>query len=102
MSFTDLSKQYLADSERWFPDLHLTPTSQIVHFGLGLAGEAGEVANLIKKFNRGSIRLLELRDEIAHEIADVIAYALDLAAVLDIDVDEALSEKRAICEARWG
>lgn len=95
-----LGDQMLADSARWFPDLHTDRSTQVVHFALGLAGEVGELVNLVKKWNRGDP--VDLREAIGHEVADVLTYLLDLARSLEIDVDAAVAEKRAICESRWG
>jgi NTP pyrophosphatase (non-canonical NTP hydrolase) len=101
-TLNDLGDRMVADSERWFPKLHETDHSAAVHFALGLAGEVGELVNLVKKVNRGSTSYVDVLADLAYEVADVLVYLLDLARVLGIDVDRALAEKHAICEARWG
>lgn len=67
---------------------------------LGLAGEAGEVANFVKK---------RWRDQIAHdedlqkEVADVCAYAFMLADALGMTPDllmQTISEKQAVFIAK--
>ncbi|HEX9332976.1 MAG TPA: nucleoside triphosphate pyrophosphohydrolase family protein [Anaerolineales bacterium] len=58
----------------------------VVWNALGLAGEAGEVAELVKKgvFHRHSIDLTKLEKE----IGDVLWYAAALCTTLDLDLGE--------------
>ena len=57
---------------------------------LALCGEAGELANLIKKAWRGDrIDILDIADE----LADVRVYLEHLARVLGVDLDEACERK---------
>lgn len=98
----ELAETCLANSKRWFPAMHTATWDQVTHMTLGLAGEAGEVANLVKKVNRGSDHLSRMRPDLALELADVLTYTLNLAACLNIDLEEALATKQAICEQRWG
>lgn len=107
-----------ANSERWFPELHdRLVWDQIIHQSLGLAGEAGEFVNLIKKLNRVLVpadailnaSLLEdgpqepaTRLALADELADVLTYTLNLASLLGVDLVAAFERKQAICEERWG
>lgn len=59
-------------------------------WGCALAGEVGELCNLLKKLLRGDP---VSKDDIADELADVIAYADLLAAALNIDLGEAVRRK---------
>lgn len=59
-------------------------------FGLALAGEVGELCNLIKKQYRDGVNK---RSEIADEIADVLIYLDLLAARYDIDIAKATTSK---------
>jgi NTP pyrophosphatase (non-canonical NTP hydrolase) len=55
-----------------------------------MAGECGEVCNLIKKLRRGeSVPLIEIGDE----LADVVIYCDLLAARLKIDLGDAVVRK---------
>ena len=50
----ELAERQHADSVRWFPSVHnpvdLTGREHaVMHFALGIAGEAGEIANKVKK-----------------------------------------------------
>ncbi len=90
------------NSERWFPSVHnpeqaLVPLA--VHYALGMCGEAGEVANVVKK----ALRKGETTsDGLADELADVFIYLLLLADEAGVNLYAAYQHKRDICEKRWG
>jgi NTP pyrophosphatase (non-canonical NTP hydrolase) len=90
------------NSERWFPFVHDEDAAVVplaVHYALGMCGEAGEVANLIKK----ALRKGETTSEgLADELADVFIYLLLLADEAGINLYAAYQHKRDICEKRWG
>lgn len=69
----------------------LTSDSDVVNFlALAICGEAGELANLIKKSWRGdAVDFAEIRDE----IADIRIYLEHLSRQLNIDLDRACEEK---------
>ena len=77
-----LAREFLANSARWFPNLHDDPTDAAVHFALGLAGEIGEFVELLAFTEPGD----PLDPATGEELADVTIYALDLGAVLDLDL----------------
>lgn len=80
----------LDNSERWFPALHDTRHSALVHFTLGLAGEVGELVEAI--YTSG-----------AKWDADLIASSAELLAEeSEIDLLAAIEAKVLVCEARWG
>jgi NTP pyrophosphatase (non-canonical NTP hydrolase) len=58
--------------------------------GLGVAGEAGEVADLIKKILHHDVPLDAVRDKLIKEMGDVYWYLEYLAAALDIDTEAVL------------
>ncbi len=60
---------------------------------LAVQGELGELANYLKKLNRGDFTLDEIRPELAREIGDVICYVDILAFRLGIDTGEATRSK---------
>ena len=64
---------------------HLTSDSEVLSFlALAICGEAGELANLIKKLWRGdAVEEAEIRDE----IADIRIYLEHLSRHLRIDLD---------------
>jgi NTP pyrophosphatase (non-canonical NTP hydrolase) len=98
----EIQTRALADSRHWFPDVHRTDHDAIVHFSLGIAGEVGELVNLVKKVNRGSITFEQVRTMMTHEMADVLIYLCDIAETLGIDLATAVEEKREILIERWG
>lgn len=55
-----------------------------------LAGEVGELCNLVKKFRRGE---LITRKDIGKELADIIIYADLFASHLGIDLEKAIIQK---------
>jgi len=63
--------------------------ANIVYPALGLAGEAGEVSNKVKKIFRddGSELTPERRAAIGKEIGDILWYCAALATDLDLDLE---------------
>ena len=76
----------------------LTSENEVLSFlGLAICGEAGELANLLKKKWRGdSVDAAQLRDE----IADIRIYLEHIARHLHIDIDEACSQKLDVVAER--
>lgn len=62
-------------------------------WGCALAGEVGELCNLLKKRHRGRPEDQITDEQIADEMADVLTYLDLLAARFDIDLGEALISK---------
>lgn len=58
----------------------------LTNFALGIAGEAGEVADMVKKHVYHD-HLLD-RDELIKELGDVLWYVSQLAAWMGIDMEE--------------
>lgn len=96
-----LEKQALEDSERWFGDKGIQ--NSVPHTALALCGEVGEVANLIKKIERGSldIRSAKVRHELSMELADVYTYLIVISGQLNLDLERAYEVKRGINETRF-
>lgn len=71
-----------------------------VFLGLALAGEAGELANLVKKYWRdGPSEALEA--EILKEMADVQGYLEHLAFSFDVELDDITADKTNELIDRW-
>lgn len=64
------------------------------YMALGLAGEAGEVANKVKKITRDG-HTPALRVAILAELGDVLWYVAGLATVLGADLSEIAQENLA-------
>jgi NTP pyrophosphatase (non-canonical NTP hydrolase) len=64
--------------------------SNLVYPTLGLAGEAGEVAEKVKKLIRDDAGVLsdERRAAIAKELGDVLWYVAQVATEAELDLDE--------------
>ena len=69
----------------------LTSDAEVLHFlALAICGEAGELANLVKKLWRGdTVNSEEIRDE----IADIRIYLEHIARLLHFDLDKACERK---------
>lgn len=70
---------------------------------LALVGEAGELANVVKKEWRGDFTADDPRyiESIREELADVQIYLYLLAEAHNINLDQAASAKIAQLVARW-
>lgn len=95
MTFRDFQEANKRRCEEGFghPVAFDEPLWPIQNWALAICGEAGELANLIKKCLRGDFTIEEKRDEILEELADVITYC-DLAmSALDADTGTELRLK---------
>lgn len=93
-----LTRSAVTRSEKW----QKGPISNwsLSDWGVALAGEVGEVCNVIKKLNRVRDGLTgntksedELTEDLALELADVLAYLLLLAARANIPLENAYIHK---------
>jgi NTP pyrophosphatase (non-canonical NTP hydrolase) len=73
--------QQAARSTALYPQEH-----RVTYAALGLVGEAGEIANKVKKTLRGDKQLD--RDILADEMGDVLWYLAALASDLDLNLDD--------------
>ncbi|MFZ8809628.1 MAG: MazG nucleotide pyrophosphohydrolase domain-containing protein [Pyrobaculum sp.] len=104
MDLTKLVEIQIAFSREKFPTFWDIKTEQDLALRLeyltnALAGEVGEVANLVKKvvrsvvYGRGDLRLDNVRQELAEEIADVFTYLLTIAGLLGLDLEKTYLQK---------
>ena len=71
--------------------------SPLQYFTLGLVGEAGEVADKVKKIMRDGIPIGELsakRIELQHELGDIMWYLARLAAYFGITLEDLMDLNR--------
>jgi len=63
---------------------------------LALCGEVGELANLTKKVDRGSINSDSalFKHDFAMELADILTYLLNISGMIGIDLEAAYHVKR--------
>lgn len=82
----ELRRSVTADAEK-----------HLAYLGLGLAGEAGEAVEVIKKHIRdGGLDMAALR----HELGDVVFYWACICRALEIDMEEIMAEARARIDAK--
>lgn len=102
MIVEDMIDQCLADSERWFPKT----AADLKHMVLSLCGESGEVANIVKKLDRGDQDLSEgVLASLAYEVTDVMIYLCNIMGLLrerGVDWDFYWKGKRQFNENRFG
>lgn len=67
------------------------------YWGCALAGEVGELCNLIKKQERDKVNN---EDEIKLEFADIFIYLLIIAKIRNYDINEILERKMRILKSR--
>jgi len=91
------SYQRSASKTAIYPDEH-----RILYPALGLAGEAGEVANKVKKLVRDGIenRPEDWREQIASEIGDVLWYCAALATDLNLTLGMIAAQNEVKLSAR--
>ncbi len=73
------------------------------NLAMALAGEAGELLEHFQWLNEAQSSALSpaKRDEVALEMADILAYLLRLSQRLDVDLIDALRRKITINEQRY-
>jgi NTP pyrophosphatase (non-canonical NTP hydrolase) len=106
-SIKHISAVSLARCLRWHPGG--LESWSLSDWGVALAGECGEVCDVIKKLNRvrdgmgGNKRApTELRSDLADEIADTYLYLDLLAQAAGIDLGEAVKRKFNAVSDRMG
>lgn len=94
--FTDVLKQLkYANQERVEIFGHTIEDWSLPEWGNAVAGEVGELCNIIKKVNRGDMTLEEANqtEVIANEAADVVCYLDLLCQKAGIDLATAIVNK---------
>lgn len=106
--FVRVVQECIADSHKWFPD-NLEHTLSLGNLGLCLAGEVGELCNVLKKIGRGSLaNPFEdsdagkiVRQDLAMEATDVLIYLMNFFGMIGVDPLAAYNVKRQINEGRF-
>jgi len=73
----------------------------LLHNVVSLAGEVGEIANLVKKLDRGDLEFSLMMEQIPEELADVMIYVIKIAYQSGIDLEKAVLEKMDLNETRF-
>jgi NTP pyrophosphatase (non-canonical NTP hydrolase) len=100
MVLDTMIEECVTDSARWFPK------SQTVDMlTLCIAGEVGEVANIVKKVVRGTLLMEDAMGTLPEEIVDILIYLCNLmghSAFADVDWKSIWDKKRSYNEMRFG
>lgn len=96
----DMAAQCLDDTERWFGDKNI---NNLNHQTLGMCGEVGEFANIVKKIDKGQLNVSDAGTKVrlAEEAADILTYLLSLCGLLNIDLEKAYLGVRTNNEHRF-
>jgi len=108
LNFSDLRLVNVSRCKRWHPP-ESTPWTA-ADWSNATCGEAGELANVIKKIrrqetgarNEGDPSMEELRKMAAAELADVVIYCDLLGDFLGIDLGEAIKAKFNKVSEKYG
>lgn len=108
LGFEELHVVNATRCERWHPPSSTPWTS--ADWSNALCGEAGELANVVKKIrrhetgavNQGDPAMRELREMAAMELADVVIYADLVARHLQINLGEAIKLKFNKVSVKYG
>lgn len=101
----DIAQQCLEDSVAWFPET-CNPDQAglgraVMHHLVALAGEVGELCNIIKKVDRGSKTWEEVAADAALELTDVLIYVANLAAIMGVSLEKLYQIKREFNNERF-
>lgn len=99
--FDTLAAAWTERSQRWFPQCWDTEQHAIMHHAIGLAGEVGEVCNLIKKQDRDGYDL-DRNVKIRTEIVDSLCYLLMLGDRFGVDWADEIKDMNDRNTKRWG
>lgn len=99
MSFSLKNYQDWTETTAAYPKAKTGEVEELMYLSLGLVGEAGEVANKVKKLFR-DIDNPEKRTELGKELGDVMWYMARLAGTLDMNLEELLQQNQDKLESR--
>jgi len=77
-----------------------TPRERLLLGGFGLAGESGEVVDLLKKHLFHGNSEGEIRDKLVKELGDVLWYYVLILSTMDITLDEVIDKNRTKLDKR--
>lgn len=95
MSFLDQYQQFCKTTAT-YKDANTGNLQELLYLSSGLAGEAGEVCNKIKKIYRDNLDKseMEVRAKIISELGDVLWYMAMIANSLDTTLTRCLVDNR--------
>ncbi len=89
--------------QKWSDRTAIYPKEEeLSYIALGLAGEGGEVANLVKKIIRddGKVLTEDKKDKLIDELGDCFWYLARFAQMLDVPMSEILQRNHDKLESR--
>lgn len=98
----DFQEHMIANGKRWFPNAFETPEQQILTNLMGIFGEAGEMADVYKKYLRGSLDSDEATNLLIEESIDLMHYLFQFWYVNDVDFKREYLAKTQFNEERFG
>jgi NTP pyrophosphatase (non-canonical NTP hydrolase) len=101
----DLLRQLkIANNERCSAFGHELNDWSLTDWGCALAGEAGELCNVLKKIHRGDMSLFDANQEklIANEAADIVIYLDLLCQRAGVNLSHAITDKFNAISAEKG
>lgn len=81
-------KQYQQQAKTTYAIEETHSQRSIAYTSLGLAGEAGEIANKVKKILRGDYAADDIRDDLSKELGDVLWYVAMVAEAFDLSLED--------------
>lgn len=95
----EIQDEITADNHLFFPDKAL----DLGHHVMSLCGEVGEVANIVKKMQRGTLNPEDedTQVELASELVDVFIYVLSCAGIIGMNMEEFYGAKREFNVTRF-
>lgn len=82
-----------------YPEANTQSVNELMYLGLGFAGEAGEVANVVKKLYRDGDSPAQ-REKLQAELGDTLWYAARLAEALGTDLETLAAANKAKLQSR--
>jgi NTP pyrophosphatase (non-canonical NTP hydrolase) len=101
MTFADFQR---INKERCTAVFHPVPSDRwpFQNWALCVAGEAGELCNIVKKVLRGDFPLESAREDILREVADIITYCDLLCTELGAETGQVVMDKFEEVSKRHG
>ena len=91
--------QTWTDTTAIYPDAGKKNVHELMYCALGLASEAGEMANYTKKLYRDGDSA-ELREKITAELGDVLWYAARTAQAMGVNLQDIMEHNHAKLQSR--
>lgn len=101
ISLEDLTRDCVEFDEKCnFSHLHEPQMSNVAFFTLALAGETGELVNVVKKIWRDG-ESPELWQKFDEEVVDILIYLIELLSVTRSPLAKAWAKKQKVLNKRW-